>query len=487
MESIPAAHDPRRRAWILAAASLGAFVATFTGTAVNVALPSLAKAFDVPFAAVQWVVLAYLLTTAALMPIVGRIADMVGKRVVLLAGFATYAAATFAAGLAPDLAWLIAFRLVNGVGSAILTSIGLAIVTDVFPAAQRGRAIGINGAVLSVGVVIGPTLGGFLVDLGWRFVFLAGAPVALAGLLLAAFAVPSYPAGERQRFDLPGALLLSALLASGSLALTLAPERGAFDPWILAATLLVIVGTPAFLAWERRTAQPVLDLALFRNAELSMGLVIALGVFVSIAGTIFVMPFYLEDVLGLAPRNVGLLMSVTPILLVIVAPLAGSLADRFGARRVTVAGLAFAFVGFSLVSTLEADTTALGFVLRFTFVGLGMATFQTPNNTAIMGSAPDGRSGVTGALLGLTRAFGQSGGIAVLGTFWAARVVARAGGEAGDVGQAVLTQARVGAVHDVMHVVQVLVAASLAIAVWDLWRRSARRAGAVDVRPAAHD
>ena len=165
----------------------------------------------------------------------------------------------------------------------------------------------------------------------------------------------------------------------------------------------------------------------------------------------------------------------------------GVLADRFGARRVTVAGLAFAFIGFSLVSTLEADTTALGFVLRFVFVGLGMATFQTPNNTAIMGSAPDGRSGVTGALLGLTRAFGQSGGIAVLGTFWAARVVARAGGEAGDVGQAVLTQARVGAVHDVMHVVQVLVAASLAIAVWDLWRRSARRAGAVGVTPAAHD
>jgi len=442
-------------------------------TAVNVALPSLARTFDVPFAAVQWVVLGYLVTTAALLPVVGRLADMVGKRAIFLTGFAIYALGSLATGLAPSLGALITFRLIHGVGSAILTGLGLAIVTDVFPPNERGRAIGITGSLLSIGIVLGPTLGGLLVQIGWRWVFLSGVPLALVGLVLAAAFVPKYPAGVRQRFDLVGAALLMVLLASGSLALTLAPEVGASSVtlWVLIA--VVGLGVPTFFAWERRSDEPVLDPALFRYAPLSVGLVIALGVFISIAGTIFVMPFYLEDVLGLEPRSVGLLMSITPLLLVFVSPIAGSMADRFGDRLVTLVGLGLAFIGFSLVATLSVDTTPLGYVMRFVFVGLGMATFQSANNTAIMNSAPDGATGVTGSLLGLTRAFGQSAGIAVLGTFWAARMGQRidAGG-----GTVLATVAEVGALHDMMLVVQGLVVTSIVLAVWDLRRRRTTRA-----------
>ncbi len=472
-----AVRDPARRRWILATAAIGAFASAITFTSINVALPSLVVAFETSFAAVQWVLLGYLLATAALLPIVGRLADMLGKRAIFLAGMAIFTVGSLLTGLAPGLGWLIAFRLLHGVGSAVLTGVGLAIVTDVFPAEERGRAIGINGALLSTGIVLGPTLGGLLVEVGWRWVFLAGVPVGLLGAALAWRFVPSYPRGPAQRFDVPGAALLVAMLTAGSLAMTLGAERGYDDPWIVAGLAFAVALLPVFLRRERRTDHPVLDLALFRDARLSVGLLVGLATFVSISGTIFVMPFYLEHVLSLAPRNVGLLMSVTPILLVLIAPLAGVLADRYGERVITIVGLTFALIGFSLVATLETDTTPAGFVARFVFVGLGMATFQTPNNSAIMGAAPPGRSGVAGGLLGLTRSFGQTAGIAVLGSVWVARVAARAGQPAGSDGTLAPAIAQVGGLHDMMRVVQVLILAALVLALWDLRRRlRARRA-----------
>lgn len=464
-------HDPRRRWFVLAAAALGAFVSTVMGTSVNVALPSLVEALDAPFAQVQWVVLSYLLTTAALLPIVGRLADMLGKRTILLAGFAAFSLGSLLTGAATGIASLIAFRLVHGLGSAVLTGVGMAIITDVFPAHERGRALGINGAVLSSGIVLGPTLGGFLVEIGWRWVFLMGLPVALAGLALAWWFVPRYGRGEDARFDLPGAALLTAVLVSLSLALTLGQERGFTDGVILGLFAAAAAGLPIFLLIERRSVDPIVDLNLFRDPSLSVGLAAGLGVFVSIAGTIFVMPFYLENVLGFAPRKVGLLMSVTPILLVVIAPLAGALADRHGERIVTVVGLAFALLGFALVATLDEGTGALGFVVRFVPVGIGMGTFQTPNNSAIMGAAPPGRSGVAGGLLGLTRALGQTAGIAILGTVWAARVAARAEGPVGADAQAAPLAAQVGGLHDMMIGVLILIGSVLALCLWDLARR----------------
>lgn len=463
--------DPRARRYVLASAALGAFTATVMATSVNVALPSLVSAFEAPFALVQWVVLSYLLATATLLPIVGRLADMFGKRKLFLAGFVTFGVGSLLCGLAPDVIWLIVFRSIQGIGSSVLQALGLAIITDVFPAHERGRAIGINGAVLSTGIVLGPTLGGFLVELGWPWVFLFGVPVAVIGWLLGHRFVPPYDPGERQRFDLSGAVTLGVALAALSLALTVGQGRGFTDSWILAAFGLSLAALVVFVFIERRASAPVVDLAMFRNRQLTVGLVSGVVVFVSIMGTIFVMPFYLENVLGFAPRTVGILMSVTPILLVIVAPVAGALADRYGERLITVIGLAFALVGFSLVATLGEDTTALGFVLRFVMVGLGMGTFQTPNNSSIMGAAPPGRSGVAGGLLGLTRALGQTSGIAVLGSLWAARVAARAQVPVGAEASAAPAMAQVGALHDMMHVVQVLVGIALALCAWDLARR----------------
>ena len=467
----------RGRGWVLAATASAAFAATVMATAVNVVLPTLAAELDAPFATVQWVVLGYLLASIALVPIIGRLGDLWGKRRLFLAGHAAYALGSLLCALAPDAATLIAFRTVQGAGSAALTALGLAILTDVYPAGERGRAIGLNGAVISVGIVLGPSLGGLVADLAsWRWVFVGGVGISAAGAALALAVLPHQPGVRGERFDLAGAATLFAALSWLSLALTLGQSRGFGDAVVLALLAGAVAAALAFVAIERRVPSPVVDLRLFREPALTVGLLSGLITFVAIGGVIFLMPFYLGGVLGYPPGRIGLLMAVVPLVLVIMAPIAGGLADRFGPRPVTVAGMLLLVIGYLAVGTLDAHTSPAGYVLRFLPVGLGMGTFQTPNNVAIMGAARRGASGVTGGLLTLTRLLGQVVGTVALGSLWAARTVARAGAPLGSDARLVPAEAQVAGLHDVLGVVRVLATVGLALVVADLlWSRRGRR------------
>ena len=450
---------------VLVAASLGTFLATVTATSINVALPSLEANLGASFSLVQWVVLAYLLTTSVLLPIVGRAADTFGKKRLFLLGYAVYTLGALLCGVSGTIGWLIGFRAFQGLGSALLTALSFAIVTDVFPDKERGKALGVAGAMLSSGVVIGPTLGGFLVSaLSWHWVFFAGAPVGLLGALLALRFVPADRPTRGSRFDLAGAGVLLTALLSLLLALTLGQERGFAAPLILGLFAASALALGGFIRLELHTPEPLLDLRLFRHTDLSIGLVSGLATFIAISGTIFLMPFYLENVLGYAPREVGLLMAVVPIVLVVIAPISGALSDRFGARPITVLGLVLVLVGYLAVGTLDEHVSALGYVLRFLPIGLGMATFQSPNNSAVMGSVSRAHSGTVGGLLSFTRTFGQTAGIAVLGALWAAR---SGGVEANPAAQ-------VAGLNSVFTLNQAMIASALALCVWDLVRRSRR-------------
>ncbi|MDF1523199.1 MAG: DHA2 family efflux MFS transporter permease subunit [Trueperaceae bacterium] len=464
-----------RREWVLAATSIGAFSASAMVTAVNVVLPTLVEELGAPFATVQWVVLGYLLASIALLPVIGRLADLWGKHRVFFAGYAAYALGSLACALAPDVGTLIAFRTVQGVGAAALTALGLAIVTDVFPQGERGRAIGINGAVISAGVVVGPSLGGLLGDLAsWRWIFAAGVAIAAVGATLAVRVLPRYARQPAGRFDVLGGALIVAALLAFSLGLTLGQGRG-FDAAVVRGLIAggLALGV-AFVAVERRVANPLVDLRLFRERDVWVGLASGSVTFVAIAGVVLLMPFYLEGVLGLPAWRVGLLMAVVPIVLVVAAPLAGTLADRFGPRPVTVAGMLLLLIGYLAVGTLDESTTPLGYVGRFLFVGLGMGTFQTPNNTAIMSAARRGGSGVAGSLLSLTRYLGQVIGTVGLGSLWAARTVARAGAATGTDATVLASAAQVAGLHDMLRVVQAIVLVGLVLVVGDLcWRRRA--------------
>jgi len=469
--------DYSRKWYVLAAVSMGILLATIDGSIVNVALPTLVDTFGSNFAQVEWVVLAYLLTLSTLLLSVGRLADMKGKKRIYTAGFVVFTIGSVLCGLAPAINWLIGSRVLQAVGAAMILALGSAIVTEAFPPSERGRALGTTGTMVSLGIILGPTVGGLLIDaFSWRSIFFVNLPVAIVGIAMALRFVPSSRPKGGQRFDFLGAGTLFASMFSFLLALSLGQNLGFGDLRVLILFALFAIFLAAFVTVERRSSQPMVDLTLFHNKLLSVNLITGFISFVGTAGTIILMPFYLQGVLGYDPRQVGLLMAVVPVVAGILAPISGSLSDRFGTRPMTVAGLAMLMFGFFSLSTLGLHTTGLGYILRFLPFGLGIGLFQSPNNSAIMGSAARERLGIVSGLLALTRTLGQTTGIALMGAAWAGLTFAHAGGALPGGATAAPAAAQVAALHGVFLGLVVLLAGALALAVW---------AYAVERRPAA--
>ncbi len=463
--------DYGRKWYVMAAVGMGIFLATIDASIVNVALPTLVRELVTDFATVQWVVLAYLLTLTTLMLGVGRLADMKGKKPIYALGFVIFTLGSVLAGFSTSIQALIAFRVLQAVGAAMILALGSAIVTEAFPASERGMALGISGSVVSVGIVLGPTLGGLLIDaLSWHWIFFVNLPVGIIGTIMVLRYVPAIQPAGKQRFDVWGALTLFLSLICMLLGLTWGQQIGFGRALILALFGAAAALMGLFVLIESRISQPMIDLQLFRNALFSLGLVTGFLTFIAIAGSIFLMPFYLENVLDYDTRQVGLLLAIVPIALGVTAPISGSLSDRFGTRPITIAGLAALVVGYYALSSLDTNTSAAGYVLRFLPIGIGMGVFQSPNNRAIMGTAPHGRLGIVSGMLGITRTLGQTTGIALLGAFWASRTF-RAAGQvfAGGATQAPAT-AQVAGLQTTFTGVALLVLFALVLAVWGLAR-----------------
>jgi EmrB/QacA subfamily drug resistance transporter len=467
--TLPTEVDYSKKWYVMAAVGMGIFLATIDGSIVNLALPTLTRTFSTDFATVQWVVLAYLLTVATLMLSVGRLGDMIGKKSIYTAGFFVFTLGSALCGFAPSIYWLIGGRVFQAIGAAMVMALGMAIVTEAFPPSERGRALGISGSIVSVGIVLGPTLGGLIIDtLSWNWIFFVNIPVGIIGILMVLRYVPtSIPAGG-QRFDFPGAATMFISLLSLLLALTVGQQVGFTDYRVLLLFVLFLATLVIFLIIEWRSSQPMIDLNLFKNQKFSIGLVTGYLTFICIAGAVILMPFYLENVLDYDTRQVGLMMAVVPLTMMFVAPTSGSLSDRFGTRPITVVGLIVLLIGYFALTMLDTDTSAKGFILRFIPVGIGMGIFQSPNNSAIMGSAPRERLGVASGMLAVDRSLGQTTGIAVLGAIWASRAFYYAGGmlETGATGAS--PEAQVAALQDTFVVIVVLIGIALALAVWAL-------------------
>jgi EmrB/QacA subfamily drug resistance transporter len=463
----PVAYD--RKWYVMAAVGVSIFLATLDLSIVNVALPTLVRALRTDFPTVQWVILAYSLALATLLLSVGRLGDMLGKKPIFTAGFGVFVLGSFLCGLAPGVYWLIAFRVLQAVGATMLLALGAAILTEAFPPSERGRALGVSGAIVSIGIVVGPTIGGLLIDaLSWRWIFMVNVPVGLVGTLVAARYVPATRPTGGQRFDYLGAITFCLSLLGLLLALTIGQQVGFTQPAILLLFAAWLVFLAVFLAIEARTAQPMIDLSLFRNQRLRLNLITGALTFFAIAGALILMPFYLENILGYETRVVGLLLAAVPIGLGVTSPFSGALADRLGTRSIAVAGLLVLLSGYLATSTLSVETTAAGYLLRLLPIGIGMGIFQSPNNSDIMGAAPQGRLGVVSGLLSLTRTLGQTVGIAVLGALWASRVAVYAGGPLPAGAISAPAAAQVSALQDTVLVSAALVAVALGLAIWAL-------------------
>ena len=445
------------------------FLAVVSGTVVIVALPTLVETLETTFTTVQWVLLSFLLVQTTLLPSVGRLGDMLGKKRIYVAGFLVFILGSWLCGLSPNVFWLIGFRIVQGVGAAMTLGLGLALVTEAFPAEERGKALGISGTFVSLGAVLGPTLGGLLVEgLSWSWVFWFNIPIGLVGSAIAIRFIPDMAPGGRQEFDYLGAAVLFIGLLSLLMALTLGQAYGFSHPLIIGLFSGALIMLIIFIGIELRVPQPLIDLTIFRNNLFSIGLVTGWLTLLAVAGTFILFPFYLENVLGYGASQSGLLLAVIPLFIGLTAPVAGALSDRFGTRPIAAIGLVFLVGGYFWLGSLTIETPLWGYIFRLVPIGLGVGIFQSPNNSAIMGSVSKARLGIASGMLAFTRILGQVSGVAMLGAIWTARTLVHQGGvRTGDVTTAPIL-AQVTGMNDAFMILTILMAIALGLTVWGM-------------------
>lgn len=419
-----------KRKWlILAAISISLFLGSVDGSIVNVSLPTLVRELSTDFPTIQWVVLSYLLGLTTLMLSMGRLADISGKKRIFSLGLVLFLIGSALCGLAPGVYWLIGFRFVQSVGASMMLALGVAIVTETWPDEERGKAIGITGGVISLGIVAGPAIGGIILqNLSWRWIFMVNVPIGAAALVMVMLYVPPLlPTTKGETFDLLGAAILGGGLLTFALALTIGQKIGFTAMPILGLFALALLAMPLFVWQENRTRYPMVDLSLFGNVDFSLNLFNGVLSFIAIAAVVLLLPFYLELVLGLSSQNVGFLMAATPLVLGVLSPISGAMSDRWGTRPVSIVGLLFITAGYLTMTLLDTNSTPWHFVLYLLPVGIGMATFQSPNNSAVMGAVPRHRLGVASGTLSMSRTLGQVTGISLLGAFFASRLSHHAG------------------------------------------------------------
>lgn len=404
----------------LAGLSLSMLLSSLGTSIANVGLPALAQAFSASFQAVQWIVLAYLLAITTLIVSVGRLGDLAGRRRLLLAGIFLFTGASVLCGFAPTLGLLIASRVAQGLGAAVMMALTLAFVGETVPKDRTGSAMGLLGTTSAIGTALGPSLGGLLIaGLGWRALFLVNVPLGLLAFFLAHRYLPAdRPVTTgRAGFDKVGTLLLALTLAAYALAMTLG--KGHFGSLNGILLLAALAGGGLFVLAEARAVSPLIHLATFRDPVLSASLATSTLVSTVVMATLVVGPFYLSRALGLGAAQVGLVLSAGPLVAALTGVPAGRLADRLGAQRVTLAGLLGITAGCLLLSLMPSMLGIAGYVVPLVILTGGYGLFQTANNTAVLkGVLPDQR-GVISGLLNLSRNLGLITGASLMGAVFA--------------------------------------------------------------------
>jgi EmrB/QacA subfamily drug resistance transporter len=403
--------------WTLGAVSVGLFVIMLDNTVVNVALPAMQTSLHMRLSELEWVVAGYALTFAAFMLTGGKLADLLGRRLIFMVGLGVFTGASLACGLAPNGGFLIGARVVQGLGGALMNPATLSIIAATFPPRQRGTAIGIWAGVSAMALAIGPLVGGLLTQhVNWNWIFFINVPIGIAGLLaIPLFVDESRDTSHEQRPDLPGL----AASAVGLFALTYgfieANNFGWTSTRILGAFAIAAVSLVAFGLLEARQRLPMLDLTLFRNRTFSGANTAMLFVGLAMFGTFFYLSLYMQNVLHYSPVQAGASFLPMTVLIIIAAPRAGKLSDRFGSRWLVGGGMALLAIMLAYYSRLGQHESFWVLLPGLLIGGVGMGLTMTPTTAAAMSSVPVDKSGVGSAVLNSSRQVGGSLGIAVMG------------------------------------------------------------------------
>jgi EmrB/QacA subfamily drug resistance transporter len=446
------------RKWlILTSVSLGSLMSTLDGSIVNIALPAMQSDFRIDLTTIEWVVVAYLLVVGSLLLPCGRLGEVQTFKRVYLVGFAIFTLASVCCGASPNEVWLVAFRVVQGVGAAMVMAMGPAIVARTFPANERGRALGLNGISVSIGLSLGPALGGILTQVAtWRAIFLINAPIGLFAILWANRILPAETPGRGQAFDIKGAALSGISLFALLLALSDGQQWGWTSPAIMALLVAFVVLGAAFIVVERGSIQPMIDLALFRIRPFSAGLASVVTAFAGLFTATFLLPFFLQQGSGFSPIEAGLLLTPVPITMALVAPFSGAASDRFGPRALASAGMAIMVVALLSLTQLPVTFALPDLVWRLMLLGLGQGLFMSPNSSAVLGSVPRPRVGTASGTLAQMRVNGQALGIALSGAIVATRLPVHLAELGANPTAAMQSAALAGAIHDAFVVAAVV-------------------------------
>jgi EmrB/QacA subfamily drug resistance transporter len=422
------------RKWLtLAAVSFGLFMIMLDNTIVNVALPTIQRSLGLKISELEWVVTGYALTFGALMLTGGKLADLFGRRLIFVVGLIIFTASSLACGLAGSASILIAARVVQGTGAALMNPSTLSIITVTFPPKQRGTAIGIWAGVSALALAIGPLVGGVITEhLNWNWIFFINVPIGIIGVF-AAFALidESRDTSLNQRPDAPGLITSTIALFALSYGLIEANNYGWTSGRIVLAFVVAAVAFATFISLEARQRVPMLDLSLFRNRGFSGANGVMLLVGLAMFGVFFYISLYLQQVLDYSPTQAGASFLPWTLLIIVLAPRAGKLSDKVGPRPLVTAGLLLLAGSLAWFATLGTSESFWMLLPGMLLGGAGMGIAMAPTTAAAMASVTHDKAGVGSAVLNSMRQVGGSLGIAIMGAIVASGT--KAALSAGDV------------------------------------------------------
>jgi EmrB/QacA subfamily drug resistance transporter len=387
---------------------------------VNVAMPTLKNTFGVSMAVIEWIAMAYMLTLTIFLPLFGRLADIYGRSKLYNIGFVVFSVGSLLCGMSGTAVFMIISRVIQAVGAGLLQANSVALITHAFPAKERGKAIGIQGAVQAISMSVGPFVGGILIaTVGWRAIFYVNIPIGILGTLAALFILPPNQKMEKkEKVDYLGA----AFFASGLAFIVLAFNEGVKLGWGSNTIMMYFVsGTvlmALFIITELRVEFPLIDLKLFRNATFLLGNLTGMLSYYVLFAIMFLMPFYLEKVLGYGVALTGSLLTPIPLAMALVAPFSGHISDKYGPRIMTTSGMLISALSCFSLMFMGVSAQLPMLVAVLILLGVGMGLFTPPNNSAIMGSAPKEKLGVAGGVLNMMRSLGLILGVDISGVIF---------------------------------------------------------------------
>ena len=397
--------------WVFGTIGVGTFLSVVDHGSVMVALPNIEHHFGSDLPTVQWIVVGYALAISVLILPMGRLGDIVGRKQVYVGGMIIFVVSAGLAGASPNLGSLIAAKIFQGVGSAMVQSSGIAMVVASFPGTERGKALGTHLSVVGAGAIAGPAIGGLLVSaFEWRAVFFANVPVGIFAIAVSILIIPMAKAdppvkGEaRHQFDWGGAVLSGLALLGFLLVVGNGDRLGWTSGLVYSGTIATVVTGAAFIWWELRFPSPMLDMRLFKRKLVSFGVAAGWFSFLGSSASRFMMPFYMQRVLEFSPREVGLLLIPPAICMVLLGPISGRLSDRFGSRGLTVGGLTVSASAWVIMAIkLTESSSVLLIVILLMAQSTGTALFNSPNNSSILSAVGRAQYGVVSALTQLVR------------------------------------------------------------------------------------